>query len=383
MNSSTCSTAKKGFTLVELLVVIAIIGILIGLLLPAVQAAREAARRMQCTNQIKQVSLAIHNYHDAYNCLPTNAPFGMFGWYNTWQGGRDNRYAPLSVTISLLPFMEEQSRYDTIMELDRRQMAGQIDIWTNPGGSFFYSDVYKNSNRLTGVICPSEPNGPLPSTHADNARTNMMYCLGDGTSKLDAPWNHPNYIGVSTKKCEKRGLFHKNSWKTIAACTDGTSNTAAVSESASAPEGYYSTAVKGGSHSPAGFYTGDLDCHPDVCMNNSRRPDDPNTLVSGCDTWRGNFYQDGRSWNNFHTVLPPNAPSCQATATGNWGAIYPPNSYHSGGVNVGMADGSVRFVSDTIDCGDLTVTSTQCVGKSPYGVWGAMGTPSGGETVSL
>jgi len=358
-----------GFTLVELLVVIAIIGILIGLLLPAVQAAREAARRMQCTNHLKQVGLALQNYHDAYNALPTMSQFSAFGWDN---------YAPLSVTIPLLPFMEEAPRYDRIMDLDKKTHKGEIDLW---GGGFFGSDVYQNP--ITTILCPSEPNGAQPSTHASNARVNVMYSLGDGTSKLDAPYNHPNYINVSTKKCHTRGLFHQEHWKTYAACTDGTSNTVAVSESASAPEGYWSTAVKGGSASVSSFYTGDLDCHPDVCMNNARKADDPTQLVSGCDTWRGNFYQDGRAWNGFHTVLPPNAPSCQASSNGYWGAIFPPNSYHSGGVNCAMADGSVRFVSETIDCGDLSATSTQCTGKSPYGVWGAMGTPSGGETETM
>ncbi len=363
--------SRKGFTLVELLVVIAIIGILIGLLLPAVQAAREAARRMQCTNQIKQIGLALQNYHDAHDSLPTMAPFASFGWDN---------YAPLSVTISILPFMEENSRYDRIMELDRKMKNGEVDIW---GGGFFGDAIYSNDNRLGGVLCPSEPNAKVASVHANNARTNIVYSLGDGTSKLDAPWNHPNYINVNTKKCNTRGLFHQYSWKTLASCTDGTSNTVAVSESASAPQGYYSPEVKGGTSTVSGFYTDDLDCHPDVCMNNARKPDDPNMLVAPCDTWRGNFYQDGRPWNNFHTVLPPNAPSCQATTSGFWGAIYPANSYHSGGVNVGMADGSVRFVSDTIDCGDLSAVSTKCTGKSPYGVWGAMGTPAGGETVSM
>ena len=361
---------KHGFTLVELLVVIAIIGILIGLLLPAVQAAREAARRMQCTNQIKQVALALHNYVDAnQGTFPTMAPFASHGW---------DKYAPFSVTIPLLPFMEESARYSVILEQDRKQKDGQVNTWN---GGFFEHEVFKN--RIAGLICPSEPNGKSPSTHAQNARTNIMYSLGDGTSKLDAPWNHPNYVSVSTKKCNKRGLFHQYDWKPISACTDGTSNTAAVSESASAPDGYYSSNVRGGSATVNNFYTGDLDCHPDVCMNNARDPNDPNKLVSTCDQWRGNFYQDGRGWNGFHTVLPPNAPSCMATTNGQWGAIYPANSYHSGGVNVGMADGSVRFVSDTVDCGDLSATSTQCIGKSPYGVWGAMGTPEGGETVQM
>lgn len=298
------SRRESGFTLVELLVVIAIIGILIGLLLPAVQAAREAARRMQCTNQIKQIALALHNYHDAHNSLPTNAPFSSFGWSN---------YAPLSVTISLLPFIEESARYDAIMELDRRQKEGEINVWN---WSFFNSDVYLDKNRITGLLCPSDPNAATPSTHASNARTTIMYSLGDGTSKLDAPYNHPNYVNVPAKQCHTRGLFHQNSWKNLATCTDGTSNTAAVSESASAPQGYYSTAVKGGSSTVSGFYTSVLDCHPDVCMNNARKADDPNSVVAPCDTWRGNFYQDGRAWNNFHTVLPPNAPSCLAATSG-------------------------------------------------------------------
>ena len=127
---TTCKK-RQGFTLVELLVVIAIIGILIGLLLPAVQAAREAARRMQCTNQMKQVGLALQNYHDVNNSLPTMARFLSRGW---------NNYAPFSVTIPLLPYMEAQARYDVIMELDRQEFAGNIGTWN---GGFFQSDIYK------------------------------------------------------------------------------------------------------------------------------------------------------------------------------------------------------------------------------------------------
>ncbi len=369
---------KKGFTLVELLVVIAIIGILIGLLLPAVQAAREAARRMQCTNNMKQVSLALQNYHDVNNSLPTTSSFSKMWYAPANTSGNFLGYAPWSVTMPLLPYMEQQSRYDQFMQIDKKMAAGSLGVWDG----FFTQDIFKVKNRITTVLCPSDPVGTTPSVHADNARINVVYSLGDGTSKLDAPYTHPNYINVPTKKCQNRGLFHQYAWKTMAACVDGTSNTAAVSETCSAPEGYYSASVKGGSASPSGFYTSDLDCNPSVCMNNARNPNDPSILSSTCDTWRGNFYQDGRPWNGFHTVLPPNAPSCQATTGGYWGGIYPPNSYHSGGVNVGMLDGSVRFVSDTIDCGDLTAKSTQCTGKSPYGVWGALGTPMGGETTT-
>ena len=328
---------------------------------------------MQCTNNMKQVGLALQNYHDVCNSLPTMAPFSAQGW---------SVYAPFSVTISILPYMEQQSRYDIIMDLDRKQHDGVVSLWN---GGFFADPIYQVKNRLTTVICPSDRMGSIASIHADNARVCVVYSLGDGTSKLDAPYTHPNYVNVSTKKCHMRGLFHQESWKPMSTCTDGTSNTAAISETASAPDGYpnYSKAVKGGSCAVAGFYTDDLDCNPSVCLNNAIDPNDITQLRSGCDTWRGNFYQDGRPWNGFHTVIPPNGPSCQATLSGYWGAIYPPNSYHSGGVNVGMLDGSVKFVSDTIDCGDLTAKSTACTGKSPYGVWGAMGTPMGGETTNV
>ena len=141
----------RGFTLVELLVVIAIIGILIGLLLPAVQAAREAARRMQCTNHLKQVGLALQNYHDAYNALPTMSQFSAFGWDN---------YAPFSVTIPLLPFMEEAPRYDRIMDLDKKTLSGEVGLW---GGGFNVGNKsWKVPFPDAGMTNPSPNFMPFP-----------------------------------------------------------------------------------------------------------------------------------------------------------------------------------------------------------------------------
>jgi len=382
----------EGFTLVELLVVIAIIGILIALLLPAVQAAREAARRMTCSNHLKQLSLALHNYHDAHSAFPAlGTPCGGFnvGFYEAngaWNG--NEWYSPLSAAVALFPFIEQQSAFDTIYNLAMR--AAAVDRGgegLGPWGAFFFNaglpetDIYRTVK--SPLLCPSEPNGKTPSVHAQNARINYMFCLGDGTSKLDASWNHPNYISVPERNsARRRGMFHLYDWKTMATCADGTSNTAGISESASAPGGYFSIEAKGGSWSDASVYPDDTRMLPDVCLNNALDPVDRKVLKSGADTWRGNFFQDGRCWNGFHTVLPPNAPSCIGPNNNIAGAIYPPSSYHTGGVNIGLMDGSVRFVSDTVSCGTISAP-TPFSGRSPYGPWGALGTPSGGESETI
>ena len=381
----------QGFTLVELLVVIAIIGILIALLLPAVQAAREAARRMTCSNHVKQLSLALHNYHDSYNAFPAmGSPCGGFDF-----GFMSGKYAPLSATVALFPYIEQTAAYDIIMRLairtavptwpDGSVRAGgeDLDVWS----TFFYdagrpeTDIYRQPK--SSLLCPSDPSGTTPSVHASNARINYMFSLGDGTSKLDAPWNHPNYINNSYyNSARRRGMFHLYDWKTMAACADGTSNTAGISESASPPEGYFSREVKGGSWTDASVYPDDTHMLPDICFNNALEPGNRKTLKVGADTWRGNFFQDGRCWNGFHTVLPPNAPSCVGPNSNSAGAIYTPNSYHTGGVNLGLMDGSVRFVSDTVSCGTISA-GTPFTGASPYGPWGALGTPSGGESTTI
>ena len=390
----TCWNAKnvklgggktRGFTLVELLVVIAIIGILIALLLPAVQAAREAARRMTCSNNVKQLSLALHNYHDSQNAFPAmGTPCGGFDFsYMT------GKYAPLNAAVVLFPYIEQTSAFETIYTLairtapTSRPGGEDLNVW----GTFFYdagrpeTDLYRQPKAA--LLCPSDPNGRSPSVHAQNARINYMFSLGDGTSKLDAPWNHPNYINVSERNsARRRGMFHLHDWKTMGACSDGTSNTAGISESASAPGGYWSREVKGGSWTDVSVYPDDTRMLPDICLNNALDPVDRKLLKAGADTWRGNFFQDGRCWNGFHTVLPPNAPSCLGPNSNSAGAIYTPNSYHTGGVNVGLMDGSVRFVSDTVSCGTISAP-TPFSGGSPYGPWGALGTPSGGESTTI
>ena len=368
MNQRTLHTQNRvgGFTLVELLVVIAIIGILIGLLLPAVHAAREAARRMQCTNNMKQYVLSLHNYVDANQVLPASRM--NFYNYNTNQYD-DKAYGGfVSPNVALLPFMEQSARYTEFCNL--AQKAG------NNSWPFANTPVF--TDRIPTLLCPSDAGASQPSPHQNMARNSICVSLGDGM------WHNarPDWGESAGSKVDGRGLFAPLAWRPLAIATDGTSNTVACSEMIG--DANYSTKVKGGVFKTSALHDGRA--KPAACLTDSRRADDPNVLNSGTDTWRALLWTDGRSVNSgFTTVLPPNSPCCIYSWPNidnyAWG-VFSPQSNHSGGVNVGMADGSVRFVSDTIDCGSPNsygVTS----GKSPYGVWGAMGSPSGGETVSM
>jgi prepilin-type N-terminal cleavage/methylation domain-containing protein len=373
-----------GFTLVELLVVIAIIGVLIAILLPAVQAARESARRMKCSNNMKQVCLGLHIYHDIHECLPAG------GW---WVGilnlpdnaaGETSGYAPPSTTIALLPFMEQQVRYDAIYRLATTSTYTLVLInGTDPA----------LTGNITTLLCPSDGKSSTP-IYDNKAKTNIMYSMGDGTAKIDAAWNHNSYKNAPNKQPQSRGLFFQSYWHSFASCVDGTSNTVAVSESVAVTRGNttatVSKEIKGGvavvSNLEATGATGfAVYARADVCLTSGPSATDRNQLSSGADTWRGAFYFDGRAASSrFHTVLPPNSPSCQYNFTpSGWGTgVYSANSNHTNGVNAALLDGSCRFVNDIVNCG--TISSPRPIsGESPYGVWGAMGTPNGGESKSM
>ncbi|MDR1964794.1 MAG: DUF1559 domain-containing protein [Planctomycetaceae bacterium] len=159
-----------GFTLVELLVVIAIIGALIALLLPAVQAAREAARRMQCTNNMKQIALAVQGYHDVHDSMPSltaevNFGNGTVAHYYSW-------------LFHLCPFYEEQVRYQSV-----------VSSYTSVSATASSSSVFLGGPIAT-LVCPSDPNGSKPGT-ARLARANMMACIGDFMSMNTDPTAAP------------------------------------------------------------------------------------------------------------------------------------------------------------------------------------------------
>ncbi|MCL2118666.1 MAG: DUF1559 domain-containing protein [Planctomycetaceae bacterium] len=342
----------QAFTLVELLVVIAIIGILIALLLPAVQAAREAARRMQCSNNLKQLGLALHNYLDSYRALPS-----------TWikMGDRDC----FSTFIALLPYMEQTSVHSEI-----------LSIGCDPWYFFQHPTLY---HPISALSCPSD--GLSASVGPNAPRTTYSLSLGDAVVQMA----HPTFLD----NVRNRGLFRPGEWKTLGSVSDGLSNTIAFGEHVISD--YVGTnSVKGGFWINYNMNSIDGDPYkidPGICMNNARDPGKPQTLNTPvANLGRGNMYSHAAlPYTAFNTALPPNAPSCiPVDAETVWG-YYTGASNHTGGINVAISDGSVHFVSETVDCGGLPihVQGTTLSGPSAFGVWGAMGTPAGGESKSL
>jgi prepilin-type N-terminal cleavage/methylation domain-containing protein/prepilin-type processing-associated H-X9-DG protein len=374
---------RRGFTLVELLVVIAIIGILIGLLLPAVQAAREAARRMQCTNNVKQFCLAMHNFHDVNNYLPSQGAWG--------QGVKSGRFG---VHYQLLPFIEQTALKDAI-----DSSSGPTQPWLPSADGSAAWQI--RTTKITTFLCPSDPQAgalvKLGGGHNHDGRpTNIVYSMADCVARMDntndSPYNvtsaDGNTVRVSkargTGDCTHRSLFFFYERHPLSFVVDGTSNTILCSESCAGE--YSHDKIRGAVCFYAGFDLGSWVSRPSLCMN-QRSPTDPNGYASPvvqhprCGNWADRL----PLLSAFSTVMPPNSPSCFKYDQ-EQGQVHmlAPTSYHSGGVNAGMVDGSVRFIPDTIDTNGLAdiPTGINLTGKSPLGVWGALGSPNGGETTA-
>ena len=367
---------KSGFTLVELLVVIAIIGVMVGLLLPAVQAAREAARRMQCSNNMKQLGLALHNYHSAYDQFPAGAVwFHGYSWgANATQSAASPGTRCVSAAVFLMPFMEMGSLYEAFEQDAKRAPFGSAP-WDSP--------ALRAAGPQSAFLCPSAASADAP---AFNNISKCMYVFSVG----DELWHNARtdaQEGDARARGDARSAFlpalplaMRDSRRKFSSILDGTANTIAMSEVAATPRDLAN--VKGDVANFGGIYNGATGV-PGPCLNVPRQANNPSQLQTGADCWRGLILGDGRTINNkFTTTLPPNAPSCAFGGTNDSWGTYAPSSEHQGGVQTLMFDGAVRFITDSIDSGNVnapTVTS----GASPYGIWGAMGTPQGKETLTL
>ncbi|TWU19792.1 hypothetical protein Poly21_19700 [Allorhodopirellula heiligendammensis] len=223
---------KRGFTLVELLVVIAIIGVLVGLLLPAVQAAREAARRMSCSNNFKQLGLAIHNYHAAYNQLPTHGT-------GTQPGTPDAYFRPsalgnrlrLSMLVPSLPFIEQQAFWQQISNPNMQRTDGTVQSppWPAMGPTPDDIQYIPWATEIPAFRCPSDPGFGLPAL----GRTNYAACMGDSSWDLYfGPWNNlrTTQSNAEDARAAHRGFFKPIDVSRFGDCLDGLSNTIAMGE---------------------------------------------------------------------------------------------------------------------------------------------------------
>ncbi|MFN3149488.1 DUF1559 domain-containing protein [Bremerella sp.] len=347
MRTSRCIYASRnGFTLRQLLFVIFLLSLPLALLFPAVQHAREAGRRASCQNNLKQLLIALHIYHDSCIHLPT----AMGG---TGVGGNENR---LNALVPFMPFMESSPLYSQISSGAYGAPPGGPAPWDRTFPPWQLSMDY--------FQCPS-----APEEERDFPPTNYAFCIGDVAS------------GIHELKTP-RGLFAPRLFTKFDDCKDGLSNTIAMGEIGTARD--RSQIGQIAVNLPA-----DLLSQPELCYktigNRQRyyRPDVP-LHPHG----RGYNWVDGAAGPGlFQTILPPNGPSCAVGGIEAVDGLYSAGSYHPGGCQVGMADGAVVFISETIDTGQLDKappTQEECSQgpvTSPYGVWGALGSINGAESI--
>lgn len=388
---------RLAFTLVELLVVIAIIGILIALLLPAVQAAREAARRMQCTNNLKQIGVGLHNYADAHKVFPP------IRTGKTWMSSDGLTYIQtrnsgcISSHVAMLPFCEQQARYDAI-EAEALLNNSPYNQWANG-----VSDVDCYKGTIPYLVCPSDPTSSRPSFVNGLAMTSYGGSMGDAMGNAyEICYSERGFFQGATGRYAPNDTTTRFSQGVrcngFADILDGTSNTLAFSEFVVA-NAVGDNRIKGGVMVALVASA----AVPSTCTN-TRNTDSPNIYATSCvylsSGGRGCSFAAGNyPFFVIQTILPPNSPNCQRSTAQNpgygWGYMSA-SSNHAAGVNCLYADGSVHFISETVDCGDQNYSEPNVTNsnpsyrdttlrgcKSPFGVWGALGTISGGENTTL
>ncbi|MHB1559812.1 MAG: DUF1559 family PulG-like putative transporter [Isosphaeraceae bacterium] len=353
---------RRGFTLIELLVVIAIIAVLIALLLPAVQSAREAARRMQCVNNLKQIGLGLHNYHSSNDCFPLGVSrYGLptvYEW-DCWSGH-----------ALMLGYMEQIPMYN----------ACNFSLGNNMPNSYgYYANSTVTNMRVAMFLCPSDPNAGSTQVYrpADKRMDtlDLSYVASVGTT-TNSPNNRPANQPWATMG--STGLFWWYTAYRISSVTDGTSNTIAFSEalvSNGQPTNTYpgnSMTGIAGAGGAAQQYNANL--NPTAVIAGLQACTVAWQSGRGINEMRGVFWEVGSlGMTMFNTIATPNSTNypwgtCRFTGGGypNDATFANVSSLHPGGVNVLLADGSVRFVKNGVS----------------QGTWWALGTRGSGEVIS-
>lgn len=326
MRTYHSTSSRKAFTLVELLVVIAIIGILVGLLLPAVQAAREAARRMQCSNNIRQMALATANYESAFKCLPASRV-----------SRTKDRLGPvsgISVHARLLPYMEQN------------QVSQLIDFGVD----------YNHPNNAAALVtpvatfrCPSDPASAVPP---DRIAGINNYYVNSGTVPL---WSRSTSNPLPNVP-DNNGVFYRDSFLKLAAILDGVSNTAAFAERIAGDYDQNKATLKSDTFAPGTNITTADEAYRDCYAMNWK------------DISKQGFSDIGTPWlrayhstSEYYHISEPNGRSC----------MFPPgrimttaNSHHGSGISLALVDGSTHYISNSVD----------------LAVWRAVGTREGAES---
>jgi prepilin-type N-terminal cleavage/methylation domain-containing protein/prepilin-type processing-associated H-X9-DG protein len=369
---------RRGFTLIELLVVIAIIAVLIALLLPAVQAAREAARRSQCTNNLKQIGLAMANYVSSNTAVPPNMVD-----QSEYGGGAKipMPYQNFSQVTRLLPYIEQQVAYNALnWSFGSRWSDFANGVSDGPqdgasGGAYSMVQYTVLTMQITTFLCPSDQNPGSSGTFAVN-----------GTNKLVGASNYPSNVGLNRRingappgnptggNWQENGPgYLASTWDgigtrviTINSFTDGTSNTAIFSEW-----------VKGSATSPGKNGLGEVYYFPGNLNTASFATDfqfnqacqvNINVAANQAQHWKGEWWAYSPAQIYSHTVTPnrycceysDQNPDGRATIT-----AQNASSNHPGGVNVLFMDGSVRFIKTSVS----------------YIPWYAIATPDNGEVI--